>query len=49
MPNTLSKPKPIEEKPTSNLLHEEPLLYPHVYPADYSRNQQTPIHSLNRN
>jgi hypothetical protein len=35
MPNTLSEPKPIEEKPTSTFWHEEPLLYPHVYPADY--------------
>jgi hypothetical protein len=36
MPNTLSELKPIEEKPTSTFLHEEPLLYPRVYPADYS-------------
>jgi hypothetical protein len=33
---TLSEPKPIEEKPNSTFLHEEPLLYPRVYPADYS-------------
>jgi hypothetical protein len=36
MPNTLSEPKPIEEKPASTFLHEEPLLYPCVYPVDYS-------------
>jgi hypothetical protein len=36
MPNTLSEPKPIEEKPTSTFFHEEPLLYPRVYLADYS-------------
>jgi hypothetical protein len=36
MPNTLSKSKPIEEKPTSTFLHEEPLLYPRVYPTAYS-------------
>jgi hypothetical protein len=36
MPNTLSEPKSIEENPTSTFLHEEPLLYPRVYPDDYS-------------
>jgi hypothetical protein len=36
MPNTLSEPKPIEEKPTSTFWHEEPLIYPCVYPTDFS-------------
>jgi hypothetical protein len=36
MPNTLLELKPIAEKLTSTFLHEEPLLYPRVYPADYS-------------
>jgi hypothetical protein len=35
-PNALSKQKPIEEKPTSVFFHEEPLLYPRVYPANFS-------------
>jgi hypothetical protein len=35
MPNTLSKPKPLEEKPTSTFWHEEPL-YPRVYLANFS-------------
>jgi hypothetical protein len=35
MPNTLSKPKPIEEKPTSTFWHEQPLLYPRAYSADF--------------
>jgi hypothetical protein len=33
-PDALSKQKPIEEKP--KFLHEEPLLYPRVYLADFS-------------
>jgi hypothetical protein len=36
MSNTLSEPRPIEEKPTSTFLHEELLLYPCMYPDDYS-------------
>jgi hypothetical protein len=35
-PDALSEQKPIEEKPTSIFLHEESLLYPRVYPADFS-------------
>jgi hypothetical protein len=34
--DALSEHKPIEEKPTSTFLHKEPVLYPHVYPADFS-------------
>ena len=34
--DALSKPKPIEEKPIRTIWREEPLLYPRVYPADYS-------------
>jgi hypothetical protein len=35
-PDALSEQKPIEEKPTSLFLHEEQLLYPRVYPANFS-------------
>jgi hypothetical protein len=35
MPNILSEPKPIEEKPTSTFWYSEPLLYPRVYQADF--------------
>jgi hypothetical protein len=35
-PDALSKQKPIEEKPTSVFFHEESLLYPRVYPANFS-------------
>jgi hypothetical protein len=53
MSNTLSELKPIEEKPTSTFLYDEPLLYPRVYLSnylyDFDEESTTLIHSLKQN